>query len=79
MAEVLGGAIVLIVLLVLVFLFFFFPIRAILRRAGFNPALAWLLLAPGLGFILLLGLLGLAEWPVERELAETMKKGASHV
>ena len=50
----------------------YFTARAILQKAGFNPVIAWVAIVPVVGFWIVAGLLGLAEWPVERELAAVL-------
>jgi hypothetical protein len=56
--EVLLGSIILSVLLA-------FPFYRILAKAGLNPAIAFVLFIPVLGYLIILGVLAFMEWPNE--------------
>jgi len=43
-----------------------YPAWRIFERTGFPPALAFLVLIPGVGMLVVLGILAFAEWPVQR-------------
>jgi hypothetical protein len=52
--------------IVLLAILMFYPAWRIFERTGFPPALALLVLIPGVGILVALGILAFAEWPVHR-------------
>ena len=57
--EILFQTIILAVLLL-------YPAWRVFARTGFSPAIALVVLVPGVGVLLALGVLAFAEWPVHR-------------
>ena len=60
---------------VLVFFLIFFVILVgiyylIMKKTGYNPWMALLILIPGLGGLIILIMLAFTEWPVQREVRE---------
>ena len=43
-----------------------YPAWRIFSRTGFSPAIALVVLVPGVGLLIALGVLAFAEWPVHR-------------
>ena len=41
------------------------PLFRIMKRAGLNPALSFLIVIPGLGYLAVIGILAFAQWPTE--------------
>lgn len=44
-----------------------FPIHRIMKRAGLNPALSFIVFVPVVGYLLVLGILAFSNWPNEPE------------
>jgi hypothetical protein len=65
MAAMAGGFVIfgLIMLAIMIAIYY-----VIIKKTGYNPLLALLMLVPGIGPLILLIMLAFTEWPIQREL-----------
>lgn len=52
--------------LIILAILMLYPAWRVFDRTGFPPALSFLVLVPGIGTLVALGILAFAEWPVQR-------------
>ncbi|MDB5692899.1 MAG: hypothetical protein JWO81_1962 [Alphaproteobacteria bacterium] len=57
MEALLGMAVLAVILVV--------PLYRIMQKAGLNPLLSLIIIVPGLGYLVAIGILAFAEWPNE--------------